>query len=317
MKNSPRTMRLAGVDIGTLTCRLLIADVPPDGRLIEVRSERRILRLGEGVDQTKHLTVAAMDRVLQCLKEWRELIDATHVDAVAVVATSAVRDAENRDEFLDRVKREAGFEVELISGEEEAKRTMLGIRSGLPQGVTDVLALDIGGGSTEFILDRPGQNPIVRSIDIGVVRLCERLLHHDPPTEEELRQAREWISIKSKAAVAGMGHYQAATFVGTAGTITSLAAMAQKLSTYEPARIHNYQLQLTTIQELEQTLLSRKKTDRVGLPGLEKGREEVIVAGAIIIRTIMETVGVSSVLVSDLGLREGVLLDLMSRIRDR
>ena len=174
MSDSSRTMRLAGVDIGTLTCRLLIADVPADGRLIEVQSERRILRLGEGVDQTKQLSIAAMDRVVQCLREWRALIDASHVDATAAVATSAVRDAANRDEFLDRVKREAGFEVELISGEEEARRTMLGIRSGLPAGVTHVLALDIGGGSTEFILDRPGENPVVRSIDVGVVRLCER-----------------------------------------------------------------------------------------------------------------------------------------------
>lgn len=310
MKSSPRTMRLAGVDIGTLTCRLLIADLPTSGQLIEVRSERRILRLGEGVDQTKHLTVAAMDRVLQCLKEWREIIDALQVDAMAVVATSAVRDAGNRNEFLDRVKREAGFEVELISGEEEARRTMLGIRSGLPHGVTEVLALDIGGGSTEFILDRPGRNPVVRSIDIGVVRLCERLLHHDPLTEKEIGQAREWVAKETKTAVAGMGNYQTATFVGTAGTVTSLAAMAQKLPTYEPARIHNYRLQLDIIQELEQTLLSRNKADRVGLPGLEKGREEVIAAGAIIIRTIMETLEMPSVLVSDLGLREGVLLNL-------
>ncbi len=313
MKDSPRTMRLASVDIGTLTCRLLIADLSPSGKLIEVRSERRILRLGEGVDQTKRLSVAAMDRVLQCLREWRELVDAAHVDATAVVATSAVRDAGNRNEFLDRVQREAGFEVELISGEEEAQRTMLGIRSGLPLGVTDVLALDIGGGSTEFILDRPNQPPTVRSIDIGVVRLCERLLHHDPPTDVEVRQAREWIAKETKTAVAAMGNYHGATFVGTAGTVTSLAAMAQKLSTYEPARIHNYQLQLTTIQELEQTLLSRKKTDRAGLPGLEKGREEVIAAGAIIIRTVMETLGRKVCLVSDLGLREGVLLNLALR----
>ena len=234
---------------------------------------------------------------------------------MAVVATSAVRDAANREEFLDRVKREADFEVELITGKEEARRTMLGIRSGLPKGVTDVLAVDIGGGSTEFILDRPGQNPVVRSIDIGVVRLCERLLHHDPPTEEELSQAREWVTKETKAAVAGMGNYQTATFVGTAGTVTSLAAMAQKLPTYEPARIHNYQLQLCTIQEIEQTLLSRKKADRADLPGLEKGREKVIAAGAIIIRTIMETLAMSAVLVSDLGLREGVLIDLVMRTR--
>ena len=105
MKDSPRTMRLAGVDIGTLTCRLLIADLPPAGPLREVRSERQILRLGEAVDQTKRLSVVAMDRVLQCLKEWRELIDAAHVEATIAVATSAVRDAANRDEFLDRVKR--------------------------------------------------------------------------------------------------------------------------------------------------------------------------------------------------------------------
>jgi exopolyphosphatase/guanosine-5'-triphosphate,3'-diphosphate pyrophosphatase len=122
------------------------------------------------------------------------------------------------------------------------------------------------------------------------------------------------VAKETKAAVAEMGRYQTATFVGTAGTITSLAAMAQKLPAYEPARIHNYRLRLDTIREIEQTLLSRKKSDRVGLPGLEKGREEVIVAGAIIIRTVMETLGQSGVLVSDLGLREGVLLDLVMRI---
>ena len=314
MTDPSRTKRLAGVDIGTLTCRLLIADLLPDGRLREVRSDRRILRLGEGVDQTKQLSVIAMDRVLLCLKEWREIIDASYVDAAAVVATSAVRDAENRDEFLDRVKYEAGFDIELISGEEEAKRTMLGIRSGLPHGVTNVLALDIGGGSTEFIFDRPEQPPVVRSIDIGVVRLCERLLHHDPPTEDEVCQAREWIAKETKAAVGSMGNYQTATFVGTAGTVTSLAAMAKKLPTYEPVRIHNYTLSLDTILELEQTLLSRKKADRTGLPGLGNGREEVIAAGAIIIQTIMETLGLTSVLVSDLGLREGVLINLAMQI---
>jgi len=317
MKDSSCMMRLAGVDIGTLTCRLLIADLPTGGQLREVLSERRILRLGEGVDRTKQLSVVALGRVLQCLKEWREIIDALQVDAMAVVATSAVRDAANRDEFLDRVKREAGLEVELLSGEEEARRTLLGIRSGLPPSVSDLLAIDIGGGSTEFILDRPGQPPIVRSIDVGVVRLCERLLHHDPPTDEEVRQAREWVARETKAAVADMGHYHTATFVGTAGTITSLAAMAQKLPTYEPARIHNYRLQLDTIQELELILLSRMKANRTGLPGLEKGREEVIAAGAILIRTIMETMEMPGVLVSDLGLREGVLIDLAKRITER
>jgi len=309
--------RFAGIDIGTLTCRLLIADLSSGHPLKELRSERRILRLGEGVDRTKRLSPVAMDRVIACLQEWRNVIDGYHVEAIAVVATSAVRDAANRDEFLERVKREAGFEVEVISGEEEARRTLLGIRSGLPVGVTDILALDIGGGSTEFILDRPDRKPIVQSIDIGVVRLCERVLRHDPPTDEEVRQARAWVTRESKAAVADMGDYRQATFVGTAGTVTSLAAMAQQLSAYEPARIHNYRLKLETICELEQTLLSRTKAERVGLPGLEKNREEVIAAGAIIIRTVMETLGMESVLVSDLGLREGVLINLFRDYQTR
>ncbi|MBS0149735.1 MAG: Ppx/GppA family phosphatase [Nitrospira sp.] len=310
-----RTRRLAGIDIGTLTCRLLIAAHTPGHPLKELRSERRILRLGEGVDQTKRLSPAAMDRVITCLQEWRKVIDSHQVETTAVVATSAVRDASNRAGFLARVKTECGFDVELISGEEEARRTLLGIRSGLPVGVTDILALDIGGGSTEFILDRPGHKPIVQSFDIGVVRLCERLLRHDPPTGEEVRRAREWVARETKAAMANMDDYQQATFVGTAGTITALAAMVQKLQSYEPARIHNYVLKLDRIQELEQTLLSRAKTDRIGLPGLEKNREEVIAAGAIIIRTIMETLGQKECLVSDLGLREGVLLNLTTQIR--
>jgi len=308
------SMRLAGIDIGTLTCRLLIADVPASGRLAELRSDRRILRLGEGVDQAKILRGAAMDRVVACLREWREVIESYRVDHCAVVATSAVRDANNQDEFLDRVKREAGFEVEIITGEEEARRTMIGIRSGLPDGVTSVLALDIGGGSTEFILDRPGHRPIVRSIDIGVVRLCERLLRHDPPTAEEVQRARDWVRSEAETAVSTMSRPAGLAFVGTAGTITALAAMALKLPSYQSARIHNYRLSLGTIRDLEQVLLSRKKTERVGLLGLESGREEVIAAGAIIMMTVMETLGLFECLVSDLGLREGVLLNLAMRI---
>lgn len=313
----PSTLRLAGIDIGTLTCRLLIADLTSGRPLTELQSDRRILRLGEGVDRDKRLNDAAMERVIACLKEWRSVIDRHQVSACAVVATSAVRDAGNRQAFLDRVKYESGFDVELITGEEEARRTLLGIRSGLPAGVTDLLALDIGGGSTEFILDQPGHEPIVQSMNIGVVRLCERLLHHDPPTAEEIEQARAWVRQETERAVAAMPRPAGLACVGTAGTITSLAAMAQKLPAYEPARIHNYRLTIETIRELEEELLSRTKAERVGLPGLEKNREEVIAAGAIIIRTIMDTLGEEECLVSDLGLREGVLIDLAGRITER
>ncbi len=306
---------LAGIDIGTLTCRLLIAELTLSGGLRELRSDRRILRLGQGVDRDRVLHADAMQRVVATLKEWRQVIDGYQVEAATAVATSAVRDAENREEFLGLVRREAGFQVEIISGDEEARRTMLGIRSGLPPGVTDMLALDIGGGSTEFILDRPDRPPLVRSIDIGVVRLSERLLHHDPPTDEEVQQAREWVRNEATAAVENMRLPTEFTFIGTAGTITSLAAMAQQLPAYEPARIHNYTLTLDMVKDLEAQLLSRSKVQREGLPGLERGREEVIAAGAIILRTVMETLGLSECLVSDLGLREGVLIDLAHQSR--
>ena len=305
---SPRIF--AGIDIGTLTCRLLIAELTSAGELRELQSDRRILRLGQGVDRDRVLRPDAMARVVATLKEWRQVIESYPVDAATAVATSAVRDAGNREEFLGLVRREAGFEIEIISGEEEARRTMLGIRSGLPPGVTDLLALDIGGGSTEFILDRPGQATLARSIDIGVVRLCERMLHSDPPTSDEVRGARDWVRKETTTAIAAMPWSPGVTFVGTAGTITALAAMAQQLPAYEPARIHNYTLTLHRVKQLEAQLLGCSKAQREGLPGLERGREDVIAAGAVILHTVMETLGMTKVLVSDLGLREGVLIHL-------
>jgi exopolyphosphatase/guanosine-5'-triphosphate,3'-diphosphate pyrophosphatase len=285
--------------------------------LKELHSERRILRLGEGVDQSKRLKAEAIDRVIRCVNDWRKIVEDYAVQRCSAVATSAVRDAANRQEFLDKVKSHTGLDVEILTGEEEARRTMLGIRSGLPQGITDVLALDIGGGSTEFIAAQQGQLPVVRSIDLGVVRLSERLLRHDPPTVGEIDQAREWIRRETRTASAGLPPSGGFTFVGTAGTITSLAAMAQQLPAYEPARIHNYRLALSTIARLEQHLLSRSKAALVGMPGLEKNREDVIAAGTIILRTVMETLGQPECLVSDLGLREGVLIELAGRLSQR
>jgi exopolyphosphatase/guanosine-5'-triphosphate,3'-diphosphate pyrophosphatase len=146
-----------------------------------------------------------------------------------------------------------------------------------------------------------------------VVRLSERMLLHDPPTDAEVQDARDWIAEETEAALADMPRFPEHTFVGTAGTITSLAAMAQQLPSYEAARIHNYCLDLETVRDLENRLLPRRKADRLGFLGLEKGREDVIAAGVIMLRTIMETLAVARCLVSDLGLREGVLLNLADR----
>lgn len=308
-------MLLAGVDIGTLTCRLLIAEVTADGRLGERRSERRILRLGEGIGRTRTLSAAAVARVIGTLREWRAVVDAAHVKGETAVATSAVRDARNRDQFVARVKEEAGFSVEVISGEEEARRTLLGIRAGLLPGVAGLLGLDIGGGSTEFIVDMPGRSPVVRSIELGVVRLTERVFHHDPPTAAEIRQARELVRISTETVRPVLGSLEGTTFLGTAGSITTLAAMAQQLPSYQPARIHNYRLGLDTIRRLEEDVLGRTNAQRQGMPGLEPGREAVIAAGVLILRGVMEILGYRDCLVSDYGLREGVLIDLAERLK--
>ena len=303
-------MRIAGIDIGTLTCRLLVADVNFPDVFKEINADRRILRLGEGVDQHKRLSAEAMDRVVDTLKEWKERMAKYDLDALAIVATSAVRESENRQEFLTRVKQETGWEIEILTGEEEARRTLLGIRFGLLATITDFLGLDIGGGSTECILNQKGQSPKVISLDLGVVRLLERVFHHDPPTAQDLQNAEVCIDEELAKVVEAFGEVPNIPLVGTAGTVTTLAAMAQRLNQYDRARVHNYELTLSTVKSLEKDLVTKTGSERLEMPGLEPGREFVIVAGTVILRRIMETFKVVTCLVSDYGLREGILVDL-------
>ena len=302
-------MRVAGIDIGTLTCRLLVADVHLPRELREIDSDRRILRLGEGVDQYKRLSAEAMDRVVETLTEWKEKTSKYSLDAVVVVATSAVRESENRLEFLRRVKQETGWDVEVLTGEEEAQRTLLGLRFGLPATISDFLGLDIGGGSTEYILARKDQSPKVISLDLGVVRLLERVFHHDPPTGEELQKTVACIDEQLIKVKQAFGEVQRLPLVGTAGTITTLAAMAQCLKQYDRTQVHNYELTLSTVKSLEKDLITKTVSERLDMPGLELGREYVIVAGTVILRRIMETFSFDACLVSDYGLREGMLVD--------
>ena len=310
-------MRVAGIDIGTLTCRLLVAAVSPEaeGPIHTIRSERKILRLGEGVDRTGRLKPEAMSRVIETIREWKTIIESHGVERYTAVATSAVREAGNREEFLDRVRRETGIEVEVIDGEEEARRTFLGIRSGLPSGVREILGLDIGGGSTEFIASRQGQPLKMTSIDMGVVRLTERVLQSDPPRAAEIQKAETLIRDLTSGARREIGDITDLTLVGTAGTITSLAAIAQRLPTYDPARIQNYVLELPVIQRIERDVFSKTQSDRVGMPGLEAGREGVIAAGALILRCVMEELNAARCVVSEYGLREGVLVHLARSCR--
>ncbi|MCA9499806.1 MAG: Ppx/GppA family phosphatase [Nitrospira sp.] len=309
-------MLLAGIDIGTLTCRLLVAEVNPPEELTVVDADRHILRLGEGVDQHKRLSQAAMDRVVSMLNHWKEKIAKYPVNGVVVVATSAVRESENRQDFLTLVTQQTGWEVEVLSGEEEARRTLLGIRFGLPPAMSNFLGLDIGGGSTECILSQTGKAPGVISLDLGVVRLLERVFHLDPPTDQEIYQAEACIDRELAKVSKAFGPISGVPLVGTAGSVTTLAAMAQKLSRYDSARVHNYELTLSIIKGLEHDLITKTGPQRLAMPGLEPGREYVIVAGTVILRRIMEAFGFEACLVSDYGLREGILVDKARKLKN-
>lgn len=306
-------MLLAGIDIGTLTCRLLVAEVHPPGEFKVVDADRRILRLGEGVDQHKRLSQVAMDRVVATLKDWKAKTAQYPLDGAVVVATSAVRESDNRQDFVARITQETGWEVEVLTGDEEARRTLLGLRFGLPPAITDFLGLDIGGGSTECILIQEGKASAVISMDLGVVRLLERVFHHDPPTAQEIHRAEVSIDQELAKISKAFGPMPRIPLVGTAGTVTTLAAMAQGLPRYESARVHNYELTLQTINRLEEDLTTKIGPQRLAMPGLEPGREYVIVAGTVILRRVMETFGFETCLVSDFGLREGILMDLATK----
>lgn len=309
-------MLLAGIDIGTLTCRLLVADVNPPDEFKVVDVDRRILRLGEGVDQHKRLSQAAMDRVVATLKAWKERIAKYPLKAMVVVATSAVRESDNRHDFLARIMQETGWEVEVLTGEEEARRTLLGLRFGLPPNIKDFMGLDIGGGSTECILAQEDKHPAVISLNLGVVRLLERVFHEDPPTTREIHQAEACIDQELINVLKVFGSMPRVPLVGTAGTVTTLAAMSLKLPRYESARVHNYELTLSVIRKLEKDLITKMAPQRLAMPGLEPGREYVIVAGIVILRRIMETFGFDTCLVSDYGLREGVLVDKAEKMKN-
>jgi exopolyphosphatase/guanosine-5'-triphosphate,3'-diphosphate pyrophosphatase len=209
-----------------------------------------------------------------------------------------------------RIKQEIGWDVEVLTGEEEARRTLLGIRFGLPEMITDFLGLDIGGGSTECILARKEPSPKVISLDLGVVRLLERVFQHDPPTAQDLLNSEVCIDEQLMKVKQAFGEVKNLQLVGTAGTITTLAAMAQRLKQYDRTRVHNYALTLSTVKSLEKDLIVKTSSERLGMPGLEPGREFVIVAGTVILRRLMETFDFKSCLVSDYGLREGILVDL-------
>jgi exopolyphosphatase/guanosine-5'-triphosphate,3'-diphosphate pyrophosphatase len=297
---------LASIDMGTNTFRLLVAEVEKQS-LIEICSVKKTIRLGEGFLQDKVLRAVAIERAVEALSHFRDVLKEHRVDDLVVVGTSVIREAKNQGEFIKEIKERTDFDVEVISGEQEALYTFLGVNFVIQNQNDPMLVIDIGGGSTEFI-GAEGETPtFLMSTKLGVVHLTEKYLRSDPPTAEELKQLRSEIAQIIRPIVYDFP--SKCRFVGTAGTVTSLAAIDQRLMEYDPEKINRYSLSRASVERIFKEITSMTLEQRRDVPGLEKGREDLLVSGTLILLTVMDLLGYDPVYVSDYGLREGILLD--------
>jgi len=299
--------RVAAVDVGTNSVRLLVADVDgPNGPLTTIDRRTRITRLGQGVDERRVLDGDAIARTLAVLEEYAQGIRDHGATRVRVSATSASRDAANRADFFDPAERLLGVRPELISGEEEAVLEFTGATHGLAE-PEPYLLIDVGGGSTEFIagVDKPDG---LISIDIGCVRLTEQYLHGDPPAPEELSVAvsvvRDNLADVDRA-VPGAAH--AKTMIGTAGTVWTMGAIELGVDASESGRIHHSRLSRAAAEEIFRTLATEPVEVRRHNPGLEPGRVDVIVGGIIVVVTAMRHWGFDELLVSEADILDGLV----------
>jgi exopolyphosphatase/guanosine-5'-triphosphate,3'-diphosphate pyrophosphatase len=304
--------RLAGVDIGTNSVRLLVADVEGvgrDARVTPVERRMRITRLGQGVDAARALAPDAIDRTIEVLREYRGVIDDLGAKKVRATATSAARDATNRDQFFDPATEALGVRPELLSGDEEAELSFLGATAGLDE-PAPFLVVDIGGGSTEFVVgtDAPAGKC---SLDIGCVRITEQFLHSDPPAPEELSAAVSVVRDQVADVVRAIPELRTAkTLVGLAGTVTTVAAIELGLPEYDGDAIHHFRLTRTAAEDVFRTLALERAVERRHNPGLEAGRVDVIVGGTLVLVTILRVLGVDEVLVSETDILDGLVRSL-------
>ena len=304
-------MTVAVVDIGTNTVLLLVARVLNTGEIQPLVYEQRVPRLGRGVDSRGTLDPAAMERVITVLKEYRDLMAPFAPDATAICGTSAVRDAANSAEFGERIEKETGFKLEVLGGREEALWTYRGGVSGVP-GPERYTVIDVGGGSTEIITGNRVDVEDRISLDIGSVRLTERCLHHDPPTDGELEIAIELT--ENEIARASRFPFALSTLVGVAGTATSLAVLAQGLKTFDVASVINYRLTRDMVESLFRMLREMPSSSIRALSGAMEGRSDVITAGTLIVREIMAHFKFDSMIVSERGVRYGIAIREAERL---
>ncbi len=311
--------RLASFDLGTNTFLLLIADIE-DGRVEPVYEKETIVRLGKGVDAAGNLNAEAMQRGLTCLQEYVALAKQHGAEKIFAVGTSALRDAANRSEFLEAAFEKTGLRIEIISGEKEARLTFSGTLSNKTNLPGPIAVLDIGGGSTEIVIGE--LRPLLagnefslnaRSADIGSVRLTERFAKSDPVQLEEVQRIREQVETMMRSTWPPESLAKVKTVIGTAGTITTLAAMALAMQEYDPRRIDGYLLTRQKLGEITAELTQRTIAERQKMPGLPPARADVILAGALILERFLDVYHFSELLVSDRGLRYGVLVEQVTR----
>jgi exopolyphosphatase/guanosine-5'-triphosphate,3'-diphosphate pyrophosphatase len=298
-------MKIAAIDVGTNTVLLLLANVSPDGVLVPLLHEQRIPRLGKGVDANGRLASDAMTRVITVLEEYRALLAPHRPDKVILCGTSAIRDALNREEFVDWVSRKTGLALEILSGEDEAYWTYRGALSGI-HNIQRATLVDIGGGSTEIVTGNRVSVDRTISLQIGSVRLTERSLLHDPPTQAELEAAIS--EVENALALTCDFSFAGSTLVGVAGTATSLALLAQGAPAFDVRAVSGYRMPYPTVEHLFQTLRSMPSAMIRTLSSVMEGRADVITAGALILREIMAHFGFDEVVVSERGVRYGLVL---------
>jgi exopolyphosphatase / guanosine-5'-triphosphate,3'-diphosphate pyrophosphatase len=300
-------MRVAAIDCGTNSIRLLIADIA-DGRLTDVSRRMEIVRLGEGVDRTGRLSDAALARTRKALLAYAAEIAEADVRDVRMCATSASRDASNAQDFRDMVRSVLGIDPEVITGDEEARLSFTGAVAGLSAD-PPYLIVDIGGGSTEFVTGDAGVDHAI-SVDIGCVRMTERHLHSDPPTTAEVEAATRDVMDAVDTALDAVPGRSASTLVGLAGTVTTVAALALDLPAYDASRIHHAKISYDAVARVTADLLAMTVEQRRALPVMHPGRADVIGAGALIMRIVMERSGQPFLVASEHDILDGIAYSL-------
>jgi exopolyphosphatase/guanosine-5'-triphosphate,3'-diphosphate pyrophosphatase len=303
---------VAAIDCGTNSVRLLIADAGAAG-LVDVAREMRVVRLGQGVDRTGHLAPEALERTRVALADYATAIAAQRATRVRMVATSATRDAANRHDFARLVRTTLGVEPEVITGAEEAALSFTGAVNGLPGLSGPFLVADIGGGSTELVLGGGPASDGLRShsMDVGCVRMTERHLRDDPPTAAQIEATVADLRTAISRAALDVPLDRDATFVGVAGTVTTLAAIALGLDAYRPDLIHGAVLTAAQVHEVTGRLLRMTHAERAALPVMHPGRVDVIAGGALVLRTLVEAIGAREVVASEHDILDGIALSLL------